>query len=403
MGLGRNMRKLLSVIVFACALFLFGAAEVTPVSAAFVCEHEIVTVPERAPTCTQAGMTQQSYCNLCDEVFSYGEPIAALGHNIVKETVLPTCTEEGYDWEHCTRCGEIDKRTNATEALGHTEEVIASVAATCTQAGFTAGKRCGKLRRLGTITGIGLSLLRLARLRGNGEERARAAGQRSGRRFPQRGTVGAIGKFSRRLPVRKAENDLAYARCAEKNARKKYLLRNIKALSEKDFGRIPPYPCARARLGRVDGAPRSYLRAEGAARSGLSAGELRLFRRTGNGVRSSFNGASSRVARGVRKRGTYGRFALRGMRANFYRAGGDRAYRTCLGGLAGYRYARLQRDGQTRAELFRLRKDADGRDRKAGRLRRRIFARGGSVESRAPIGEDGIYEKSARFIRARGA
>ncbi len=142
MGLGRNMRKLLSVIVFACALFLFGAAEVTPVSAAFVCEHEIVTVPGRAPTCTQAGMTQQSYCNLCDEVFSYGEPIAALGHNIVKETVLPTCTEEGYDWEHCTRCGEIDKRTNATEALGHTEEVIASVAATCTQAGFTAGKRC---------------------------------------------------------------------------------------------------------------------------------------------------------------------------------------------------------------------------------------------------------------------
>ena len=59
MGLGRNMRKLLSVIVFACALFLFGAAEVTPVSAAFVCEHEIVTVPALVPTSTQAGVTLQ--------------------------------------------------------------------------------------------------------------------------------------------------------------------------------------------------------------------------------------------------------------------------------------------------------------------------------------------------------
>ena len=57
---------------------------------------------------------------------------------IVKE---PTCTEAGEKVQKCTLCDKVLK-TEAIPALGHKEEVIAAVAATCTETGLTEGKKC---------------------------------------------------------------------------------------------------------------------------------------------------------------------------------------------------------------------------------------------------------------------
>ena len=55
------------------------------------------------------------------------------------ETKAPTCTEAGEETRSCA-CGETETRT--VDALGHTEEVIPAVAATCTEDGLTEGKKC---------------------------------------------------------------------------------------------------------------------------------------------------------------------------------------------------------------------------------------------------------------------
>ena len=57
---------------------------------------------------------------------------------IVKE---PTCTEAGEKVQKCTLCDKVLK-TEAIPALGHKEEVIPAVAATCTETGLTEGKKC---------------------------------------------------------------------------------------------------------------------------------------------------------------------------------------------------------------------------------------------------------------------
>ena len=54
-------------------------------------------------------------------------------------TTAPTCTEAGVETRTC-ECGETETREVA--ALGHTEEVIPAVAATCTEDGLTEGKKC---------------------------------------------------------------------------------------------------------------------------------------------------------------------------------------------------------------------------------------------------------------------
>ena len=50
-----------------------------------------------------------------------------------------SCTEKGEETRSC-ECGETE--TREIPALGHTEEVIPAVAATCTETGLTEGKKC---------------------------------------------------------------------------------------------------------------------------------------------------------------------------------------------------------------------------------------------------------------------
>ena len=93
------------------------------------CEHDWVDA-----TCTEP-----KTCSKCGE--TDGE---ANGHTeeIVAGTAA-TCTEEGLtDGKKCSVCGVTTVEQTAIAALGHKEETVAGTAATCTEAGMTDGKKC---------------------------------------------------------------------------------------------------------------------------------------------------------------------------------------------------------------------------------------------------------------------
>lgn len=57
--------------------------------------------------------------------------------------VAATCTEAGLtEGKKCKTCGEITVAQKEIAALGHTEEAIAAVAAACGKTGLTEGKKC---------------------------------------------------------------------------------------------------------------------------------------------------------------------------------------------------------------------------------------------------------------------
>lgn len=72
------------------------------------------------PTCTEEGYTVQK-CSRCHQ--EYGQHtniVKALGHQYVETTVAPTCTESGYTVSKCTRCHEEEgERTDFVAPLGH--------------------------------------------------------------------------------------------------------------------------------------------------------------------------------------------------------------------------------------------------------------------------------------------
>ena len=93
------------------------------------CEHNWASATCTLPkTCSICGATE-------------GEPN---GHTeeIIAGTAA-TCTETGIsDGKKCTVCGETTVEQTVINALGHTEETIAGTPATCTEAGMSDGKKC---------------------------------------------------------------------------------------------------------------------------------------------------------------------------------------------------------------------------------------------------------------------
>ena len=88
--------------------------------------HTEETIPGKAATCTETGLTEGKKCSVCGETLVAQEVIPALGHSAaeaVKENeVAPTCTENGsYDLVvYCTECdAEISRETVNVDALGH--------------------------------------------------------------------------------------------------------------------------------------------------------------------------------------------------------------------------------------------------------------------------------------------
>ncbi|MGN0173129.1 MAG: hypothetical protein ACI39F_01710, partial [Acutalibacteraceae bacterium] len=108
--------------------------------------HEIKTMQGKAATCTEKGLTDGKYCELCRSVFVGQQEIPALGHKEVTDKgYAATCTNEGLtDGTHCERCNTVISEQNTIPALGHKEVVDKGYAATCTKDGLSDGKHCDR-------------------------------------------------------------------------------------------------------------------------------------------------------------------------------------------------------------------------------------------------------------------
>lgn len=110
--------------------------------------HTPETVPGKAATCTDDGLTEGSKCSLCGIVLTEQEVIPAAhtpGETVRENEVAATCTAEGsYDEVvYCTVCGyEISREAVTVDKTGHTPEALPGKAATCTETGLTDGERC---------------------------------------------------------------------------------------------------------------------------------------------------------------------------------------------------------------------------------------------------------------------
>ena len=86
--------------------------------------HQIVEQKYVAPTCGLPGQTEGSYCARCLEVFEKSEVIAAKSHTYI--TVpgrAATCTEFGLtDSVVCSDCGAVMTGSRIIDRLGHTLE-----------------------------------------------------------------------------------------------------------------------------------------------------------------------------------------------------------------------------------------------------------------------------------------
>lgn len=123
-------------------------------------EETIVIENEVAATCTTAGgYDTVTYCSVCgEETERVSTTIDALGHDYdVRESVVATCTTDGYTTYVCSRCG--DSYTDEYEAFGHTAGT--PVAEDATEAVCTAGGQynlvtyctvCGEKLSVETVT-----------------------------------------------------------------------------------------------------------------------------------------------------------------------------------------------------------------------------------------------------------
>ena len=83
--------------------------------------HTEILQPAVASTCTESGLTEGSYCNVCHATLKEQEVVAALGHEEVTDKgYAATCTEPGLtDGVHCDRCGTVLTGQDEIPAPGH--------------------------------------------------------------------------------------------------------------------------------------------------------------------------------------------------------------------------------------------------------------------------------------------
>ena len=112
--------------------------------------HQLVSTDRKAPTCTEKGRTEGSYCSKCDYVFKKAEDIKALGHTWATQSKKEaTCLAEGHEaGEKCVTCNAWKDGYRKIDKLPHITEIIPAVAATCTSEGKTQGERCSVCRTI---------------------------------------------------------------------------------------------------------------------------------------------------------------------------------------------------------------------------------------------------------------
>ena len=138
--------------------YSYVADEVSPLG------HTEKTVPGKAASCTENGLTNGKTCTVCGKTLEEQSVIPSIGHSDENKDYIcdvcgedlctehaeqiipakaPTCTEAGLTaGKKCANCGDILLAQEEIPALGHTETVIFGKPATCTAAGLTDGKRC---------------------------------------------------------------------------------------------------------------------------------------------------------------------------------------------------------------------------------------------------------------------
>lgn len=129
-------------------------------------KHNLTAVEAKAETCTEDGNKAHYKCDACGTLFAdekaetettlQNVTIEAAKHKIVHvEGKDKTCTEDGVleHW-YCEVCSgdqafldeeltkPVDKAETVIAATGHTEVAVAGKDATCTETGLTEGKKC---------------------------------------------------------------------------------------------------------------------------------------------------------------------------------------------------------------------------------------------------------------------
>lgn len=110
-----NETSTLSLLLPAHAFVVVKIAAEVP-----VCTHENTEVRDaKAPTCTEAGYTGDTYCKDCQALIEAGEVINPLGHALGEWKVIKeaTKTEDGLKERTCTREGCIYKETEILPKL----------------------------------------------------------------------------------------------------------------------------------------------------------------------------------------------------------------------------------------------------------------------------------------------
>lgn len=80
--------------------------------------HDVRTINRVEPTCTESGLTDGTYCEVCKTVLTEQQPIPPRPHDYSMRIVEPTCTENGYTLYTCATCRD-SYTTRETARLGH--------------------------------------------------------------------------------------------------------------------------------------------------------------------------------------------------------------------------------------------------------------------------------------------
>lgn len=80
--------------------------------------HDVRTIDRVEPTCTESGLTDGTYCEVCKTVLTEQKTIPPRSHDYSARIVKPTCTENGYTLYTCETCRD-SYTSRETARLGH--------------------------------------------------------------------------------------------------------------------------------------------------------------------------------------------------------------------------------------------------------------------------------------------